>query len=196
MDEEILIVIPLVVGGVAVGAVLTGDSGVTLADLVPGLAAFAAFAVGMFVLARRYGWGKPDPESDAATRADGGTQNTPAPFVRRRDDVTYEAVDAADGMRKGVLVGEEDGASNLAIRRFVLSPGASVPRHTNEIEHEQYVLEGGYTVGIGEEEYEVEAGDSLFIPAGTVHWYRNDRSEQGSFVCAVPTGDDRIELAE
>ena len=119
----------------------------------------------------------------------------PAPLVRRADEVVYEDVDAAEGMRKGVLVGEADGAPNLAIRRFVLAPGAEVPRHTNEIEHEQYVLEGTYTVGLGDEEYEVSAGDSLLIPAGTVHWYRNEGETEGAFVCAVPTGDDRIQLA-
>jgi quercetin dioxygenase-like cupin family protein len=118
----------------------------------------------------------------------------PRPFVRRAADVEYEPVDAAEGLAKGVLVGEADGAPNLAIRRFTLAPGAEVPKHTNEIEHEQYVLAGRYTVGIEDEEHVVEAGDSLFIPAGAVHWYRNDGDEQGAFICAVPTGDDRIEL--
>ncbi|WP_424001573.1 cupin domain-containing protein [Haloarcula salina] len=119
------------------------------------------------------------------------------PLVRRAEDVEYEAVDAAEGLSKGVLVGAEHGAPNLAIRRFTLAPGGSVPRHTNEVEHEQYVLSGRYTVGIEGEEYEVEAGDSLHIPAGAVHWYRNDGDEEGAFICAVPTGDDdEIRLAE
>lgn len=120
----------------------------------------------------------------------------PRPLVRRATDVQYDAVDAADGLRKGVLVGPEDGAPNLAIRRFVLDPGATVPKHTNEIEHEQYVLSGTYTVGIGDEEYTVGEGDSLLIPAGTVHWYRNESDEPGAFICAVPTGDDEITLLE
>jgi quercetin dioxygenase-like cupin family protein len=130
------------------------------------------------------------------------TDTGPAPLVRRADDVTYEPVDAAEGLSKGVLVGEADGAPNLAIRRFTLAPGATVPKHTNEIEHEQYVLEGEYVVGIGGsadgdgEEYTVGPGDSLFIPAGTVHWYRNEGDEPGAFICAVPTGDDEIDLQE
>jgi len=70
------------------------------------------------------------------------------PLVRRAEEIEYEDVDAADGMAKGVLVGEAHGAPNLAIRRFTLEPGGSVPRHTNEIEHEQHVLSGAYTVGI------------------------------------------------
>ena len=118
------------------------------------------------------------------------------PVIRRADDVEYDAVDAADGMAKGVLVGPEDGAPNLAIRRFTLDPGASVPKHTNEIEHEQYVLDGTYVVGLGDEEHVVRAGDSLFIPAGTVHWYRNDSEEPGAFVCAVPDGDDEIRVLD
>lgn len=118
------------------------------------------------------------------------------PVVKRGDDVEYESVGAADGMRKGVLVDETDGAPNFAIRRFELDPGATVPKHTNEVEHEQYVLAGEYTVGIDDEEHTVAEGDSLLIPAGVVHWYRNDSDEPGAFLCAVPNGDDAIELAE
>ncbi|MFC6837284.1 cupin domain-containing protein [Halomarina ordinaria] len=118
------------------------------------------------------------------------------PFVRRAAEVEYDPVDAAEGLSKGVLVGSDDGAPNLAIRRFTLAPGAEVPRHTNEIEHEQYVLAGEYVVGLDDEEVTVRAGDSLFIPAGTVHWYRNDGEAEGAFVCAVPTGDDTIEVVE
>ena len=119
-----------------------------------------------------------------------------SPLIRRESDAEYETVDAAEGLRKGVLVGEEHGVPNLAIRRFVLEAGGEVPKHTNDVEHEQYVLEGEYVVGIGDEEHTVGAGDSLHIPAGTVHWYRNDGDEPGAFICAVPAGDDEIRLVE
>lgn len=124
------------------------------------------------------------------------SDSTPKPVVKRGSDIGYDDVGAADGMQKGVLVDDADGAPNFAIRRFTLAPGASVPPHTNEVEHEQYVLDGEYVVGIGEEEYTVSAGDSLFIPAGTVHWYRNEGDTTGAFLCAVPNGDDRIELVD
>jgi quercetin dioxygenase-like cupin family protein len=118
------------------------------------------------------------------------------PLIRRSADITYETVDAAEGLRKGILVNESHGAPNVAIRRFTLAPGGEVPEHTNDIEHEQYVLSGEYVVGIEDEEYTVSAGDAIHIPAGAVHWYRNDGDEEGAFVCAVPTGDDEIRLAE
>ncbi|SNR44855.1 cupin domain-containing protein [Halorubrum vacuolatum] len=120
----------------------------------------------------------------------------PAAVIKRGDDIDYEPVGAAEGLTKGVLIDAADGAPNFAIRRFELAPGASVPRHTNAVEHEQYVLAGEYVVGIDEEEYTVSAGDSLLIPAGVEHWYRNEHDEPGAFLCAVPNGDDEIELVE
>jgi len=118
------------------------------------------------------------------------------PVVRRASEIEYEPVGAADGLEKGVLIDADDGAPTFAIRRFTLAPESEVPRHTNEVEHEQYVLSGEYTVGIDDEEYVVSEGDSLLIPAGVVHWYRNEGDEEGAFLCAVPNGDDEIELVE
>ena len=124
------------------------------------------------------------------------TQSEPTPHVRRAADVEYEPVELAEGLQKGVLLGEDQRTPNFDMRRFVLEPGARVPRHTNEVEHEQFVVEGDYVVGIGEETHTVSAGDSLLIPAGVDHWYRNDTDTRGSFLCVVPKADDRIEVHE
>jgi len=124
------------------------------------------------------------------------TDANPKPLVRRGSDVEYERVELADGLRKGVLLGDEQGTPHFDMRRFVLEPGASVPRHTNEVEHEQFVIEGEYVVGLGDETHTVSAGDSILVPAGVEHWYRNDSERQGSFLCVVPKADDHIELVE
>jgi quercetin dioxygenase-like cupin family protein len=149
--------------------------------------------------------------SESEATDDEPTADPATPLVRRAEDIEHEQVDAAEGLSKAVLIGEDHGAENLAIRRFTLAPGGEVPKHTNEIEHEQYVLAGEYVVGIdseasetprvnGEavdgEEYTVQGGDALHIPAGAVHWYRNERDMEGAFLCAVPTGDDAIELVD
>ena len=140
----------------------------------------------------------PDGDQQTATDDPAATADTtaPEPVHRRATEIDYEAVPAAEGMRKGVLVDERDGAPTFALRRFTLDPGATVPKHTNRVEHVQYVLAGEYTVGLGDAERTVSPGDSLFIPAGVVHWYRNDGDEAGAFLCAVPNGDDSIEVVE
>ena len=121
---------------------------------------------------------------------------SPQPSIEPAESIEYESVDAAEGLSKGVLIGPEDGAPNFSMRRFTIAPGATVPEHTNAVEHEQYVLAGEYVVGLGDEEHTVSAGDSIFIPAGTVHWYRNEGDSRGAFICVVPNGDDEIQLVE
>jgi len=127
------------------------------------------------------------------------------PIVRDREAIEYDAVDAADGLAKGVLLDESHGTPTFALRRFTLEPGGAVPRHTNEVEHLQYVLAGAYVLGLegtdgedglGEGEHRVRPGDSVFVPAGTVHWYRNDRDGTAAFLCGVPHGEDAIDLVD
>ena len=50
-----------------------------------------------------------------------------------------------------------------------------MPRHTNTVEHEQYVLRGHACIGIGEETYEVKTGDVVFIPEGNRPLLREHR---------------------
>ena len=120
----------------------------------------------------------------------------PKPVVKRAEDIDYETLSKADGVSKAVVLDESDGAPNFRMRRYRLEPGAEVPKHTNGIEHEVHTVTGEYVVGLEDEEYTVSAGDSLLIPAGTVHWFRNETDEESAFVCMVPNGDAGLELVD
>jgi quercetin dioxygenase-like cupin family protein len=82
------------------------------------------------------------------------------------------------------------------MRRFVMQPGGGMPRHTNEIEHQQLVLAGEATIGLGDEVLKVKAGDVIHIPAGLPHWYRAEGDQPFEFLCAVPNGPDKIRIVE
>jgi quercetin dioxygenase-like cupin family protein len=114
---------------------------------------------------------------------------------RRSDDVPAEPVANARATRRQVLIGPGE-APNFALRRFVMQPGGGMPRHTNTVEHEQYVLRGRARIGIGDEVLEVRAGDVLFIPAGTPHWYRAEGEEPFEFLCAVPNRPDEMRVLD
>jgi quercetin dioxygenase-like cupin family protein len=118
------------------------------------------------------------------------------PFVRNDDDVDYREVGGANGLRRADLISEADGAPNFELRKYVVEPGVEVGRHRNTIEHEQYVLAGEYTIGIGDEEFRISSGHSVFIPAGTVHWYRNETDVPAKYLCIVPIGDEGTEFLE
>jgi quercetin dioxygenase-like cupin family protein len=111
--------------------------------------------------------------------------------VRKAGEAQATAVDKAVRTEIEWLIDRHDGAPNFELRKFSIKPGGSIPRHYHpDIEHEQFVLSGDYEVGIGETVYKVKPGDSLYIPARTVHWYRNLGSENAEFLCIVPKKED------
>jgi len=71
-----------------------------------------------------------------------------------------------------------------------------MPRHTNQVEHEQYVLRGRARVGIGDEVLEVTRDDVVYIPAGVPHWYQTEGDEPFEFLCLVPNLPDTVILEE
>ena len=98
-----------------------------------------------------------------------------------------QKVERAVGTKIAWLLDRHDGAPNFEMRKFTIKPGGSIPRHYHpEIEHEQYVLRGRYRVGIGSEVHTVKAGDSIFIPRGTPHRYKNTGKVNAEFLCIIP----------
>ena len=58
--------------------------------------------------------------------------------------------------------------------RGEFDPGAAVPKHTHPGEEVGYILQGELTVEVeGKPAQTLKAGDSFFIPAGTVHSGKN-----------------------
>ncbi len=114
---------------------------------------------------------------------------------KHADDVPTEPVSAGSGTVRQVLIGPDEGP-NFAMRRFIMEPGGGMPKHTNTVEHEQYVLRGHARVGIGNEVIEVKRDDVVFIPAGVPHWYESLGPDAFEFLCVVPNGPDEIQLVE
>ena len=115
--------------------------------------------------------------------------------VKHAADVEMKIVAAGKDTTIQVLISSQEGP-NFALRKFSMKPGGGMPRHTNTVEHEQYVLRGHARIGIGEETYEVNAGDVVFIPAGAIHYYENIGDEPFEFLCIVPNQPDEIRIVE
>ncbi len=104
-----------------------------------------------------------------------------------------QVVQAGDKTTIQVLISAQEGP-NFALRRFVMQPGGGMPNHTNTVEHEQYVLRGHASIGIGDETFDVRAGDVVFIPEGVPHWYQNVGEETFEFLCIIPNKPDEIKV--
>jgi quercetin dioxygenase-like cupin family protein len=117
--------------------------------------------------------------------------HAPSPVIRAGAAVPAEPVPRCRGAAIQVLLGPESGVPNFVTRLFTLEPGGRIPCHKHDtIEHEQVVLEGRMVIALDGREFEVDAGDSIFIPAGVSHWYENRGSRPVRFVCIVPRTDD------
>ena len=116
-----------------------------------------------------------------------------AGVVKQAESVERNEVAAGSATKTQLLIGVADGAPNFSLRRFLMGPGGGMPRHTNTVEHEQYVLRGRARVGIGDEVHEVGPDDVLFIPAETPHFYEVVEAPF-EFLCVVPNAPDRLEI--
>jgi quercetin dioxygenase-like cupin family protein len=107
--------------------------------------------------------------------------------VKSKGQVPAETVDKAVKTQIQWLIDRNDGAPNFELRKFTIRPGGSIPKHYHpNIEHEQYVLAGDYEIGIGKKVHRLKPGDSVYVPAGTVHWYKNPGKKNAEFLCIVP----------
>ena len=113
--------------------------------------------------------------------------------VKHAEDVEKKNVAAGKDTTIQVLISAQEGP-NFALRKFAMQPGGGMPRHTNTVEHEQYVLRGHALIGIGDETYEVKPGDVVFIPEGAIHFYENIGDEPFEFLCIVPNKADEIKI--
>ncbi|MDF1499613.1 MAG: cupin domain-containing protein [Anaerolineales bacterium] len=115
--------------------------------------------------------------------------------VKASYELETTTVKDGEGVTKQVLISAEEGP-NFAMRRFAIQPGGGMPNHTNQVEHEQYVLQGEAEIGIAEEVFHVKKDDVVFIPAGIPHWYRNKGEEPFEFLCLVPNKPDKTIILE
>ena len=115
--------------------------------------------------------------------------------VKHSTDVEAKHVAAGKDTTIQVLISSQEGP-NFALRKFSMQKGGGMPRHTNTLEHEQYVLRGEATITIGDEIHHVKTGDVVFIPEGAIHSYQNTSDEPFEFLCIIPNKPDTITIVD
>ena len=115
--------------------------------------------------------------------------------IKHSSDVEAKNVTAGKDTTIQVLISSQEGP-NFALRKFSMQKGGGMPRHTNTLEHEQYVLRGEAMINIGDETHHVKTGDVVFIPEGVIHSYENTGEEPFEFLCIIPNKEDRITIVD
>ena len=102
-----------------------------------------------------------------------------------RDTVTYGIV----GYGERVMVDAKAGSDLMTMGDLVFEPGAVVERHHHDVQEAFHVFEGSTTVWLGDEGFELEAGDGMLVPSGMSHKFHNRSGRPCRMVWAYPQLD-------
>jgi mannose-6-phosphate isomerase-like protein (cupin superfamily) len=77
------------------------------------------------------------------------------------------------GVETRMVVSAANGATQLCIFEQWVAPGAGAPTHSHPVEEVLTVHEGEAEMWIGDQRATVTAGQSLTVPTGRLHGFRN-----------------------
>ena len=77
------------------------------------------------------------------------------------------------GVETRMLVAAKNGARQLCIFEQLIAPGAGAPTHSHRVEEVLTVRDGEAEMWLDEERIRLSAGQSLIVPAGCKHGFRN-----------------------
>ena len=96
-------------------------------------------------------------------------------------------MDGVQGATIREVITARDGAPNFAMRIFEVESGGHTPLHHHNYEHEVYVLEGQAEIETSEGAKPIKAGDALYVPANSLHQFRNTGGAALKFICLIPS---------
>lgn len=88
------------------------------------------------------------------------------------------------------------GDTSLAVIRERIGVGDRIPRHVHDVDEVVLVERGTARTHVGGQEWDVVGGDTVFIPAGTVHGTVNTGEEPVEVRAVFPSTRVRMDYVE
>jgi quercetin dioxygenase-like cupin family protein len=92
----------------------------------------------------------------------------------------------ADKATRQILIGSDENSPNFHVRYFAVQPGGHTSLDQHAHEHGVYILHGSARLRLENNEYELSAGDVVYIPGNEVHQFFASGQEPFGFLCVVP----------
>ena len=111
-------------------------------------------------------------------------KNIPKSLLKLEDG-KEEMITDLEGASRTILIDEQTvGAEDITFGHSKFEPHTSI--HKKHIHHNaeeiMYMLKGRGISGVGENETEMVAGDTVWVPRGAVHWFYNPFDEPCEFL--------------
>jgi mannose-6-phosphate isomerase-like protein (cupin superfamily) len=78
-----------------------------------------------------------------------------------------------EGVQTRMVISAANGATQLCVFEQWVAPGKGAPSHSHTVEEVLTVREGEAEMWLAEKRMMVRAGQSLIVPAGRLHGFRN-----------------------
>ena len=91
----------------------------------------------------------------------------------------------ADKATRQILIGADENSPNFHMRYFAVQPGGYTSLDQHAHEHGVYILHGRARLRLENSEYELDAGDVVYIPGNEVHQFFASGQEPFGFLCVV-----------
>lgn len=102
------------------------------------------------------------------------------------DVPTTEYSDAAPGVIRRVLVGQNEGARDFIVRYFTVPAGGHTAYDQHEHQHGVVVVQGQGRVLLGDEWHPIGVGDAVFTDTNEIHQFAAADGEPLGFICVIP----------
>lgn len=105
-----------------------------------------------------------------------------------------KSVAVAGSVYKYLATGEDTGGAYSLFEALVPPNDPGPPPHIHRNEDEAfYVLEGEFSISLGDEEFRAGAGDFIFLPRGIRHSFKSNSDKAGRLLVIVnPSGFERF----
>ena len=109
-------------------------------------------------------------------------------IIKKSSEIKEEIVQE-EGVKevvRKILIGPEDGETNIVMRYFVVLPGGNTPFHNHDFEHVVKIEKGkGIVIDENNRENIVTPGHTLLIEGGKNHQFRNPFDLPFEFLCII-----------
>lgn len=85
-----------------------------------------------------------------------------------------------------VLISSENGWDDYVMRVLEVDKEGFTPKHSHPWPHINYIISGEGVLMIDGKDNHVKSGSYAFVPANTLHQFRNVGNEMFRFICIVP----------
>jgi len=99
-----------------------------------------------------------------------------------------QAIETPNGNHGTALATPQHGARELSVVRQRQVPGGFNPAHTQSSEEVMVLLTGSVTITSGDDRTLLEAGDTLIVPAHTMHRVDNTGTLDAEWLIISPAG--------